>query len=122
MIQYLNPHRYKNTSRYSKLRLIQQTGIDKPYHEVVNSTPDAALLDCQLFHVTGRYINRLDLIAKKFYGDATLWWYIAKQNHIEDPSCVPVDTTLHIPKYDTLLTEGRVLEPLSYVYLNLGVE
>ena len=122
MIQYLNPHRYKNISRYSKLRLIQREGIDKPYHEVVNATPDADLLDCQLFQVTGIYIDRLDLIAKKFYGDASLWWYIAKQNHLEDPSKVPVDTVLQIPRYDTLLTNGRVLEPLSYVYLNLGVE
>lgn len=122
MIQYLNPQRYKNVSRYAKLRLIQQEGVDKPYHEVTNATPDADLLDCQLFHVTGIYVNRLDLIAKKFYGDATLWWYLAKQNHIEDPSVVPVDTTLQIPRYDTLLTDGRVLEPLSYIYLNLGVE
>lgn len=122
MIQYLNPHRYKNTSRYSKLRLIQKDNQSKPYHEVTNATPDARLLDCQLFHVTGVYVNRLDLIAKKFYGDASLWWYIAKQNHLEDPTKVPEDTTLQIPKYNTLLTDGRVLEPLSYIYLNLGVE
>lgn len=122
MIQYLNPQRYKTVSRYAKLRLIQRDTVDRPYHEVTNATPDVDLLDCQLFHVTGIYVNRLDLIAKKFYGDATLWWFLAKQNHIEDPSIVPVDTTLQIPKYDTLLTNGRVLEPLSYIYLNLGVE
>lgn len=122
MIQYLNPQRYSNTSRYAKLRLIQKDDNPKPYHEVTNSTPDADLLDCQLFHVTGIYVDRLDLIAKRFYGDASLWWYIAKQNHLEDAPKVPVDTTLQIPRYDTLLTQGRALEPLSYIYLNLGVE
>lgn len=122
MIQYLNPQRYKNTSRYAKLRLIQRDDQAKPYHEVVNATPDADLLDCQLFQVTGIYIDRLDLIAKKFYGDASLWWYLAKQNHLEDPAKVPSGTTLYIPEYNTLLTQGRVLEPLSYIYLNLGVE
>jgi hypothetical protein len=122
MIQYLNPNRYKNTSRYAKLRLIQKNNEPKSYHEVSNATSDVNLLDCQLFHVVGPYVDRLDLIAKKFYGDASLWWFLAKQNHIEDPSHVPVDSTLEIPKYNTLLTDGRVLEPLSYVYLNLGVE
>jgi hypothetical protein len=122
MIQYLNPQRYKHTSRYSKLRLIQQTNIDKPYHEAANDTPHVEMIDCQLFRVSGIYANRLDLIAQKFYGDSSLWWFIAKQNGIEDPGVVPVDTVLQIPKYNTLLSEGRVLEPLSYIYLNLGVE
>ena len=122
MIQYLNPNRYKNTSRYAKLRLIQSDQTTMPYHEVSNATPDVDMLDCQLFKVTGVYVDRLDLIAKKFYGDASLWWFIAKQNHLEDPCKVPTGTTLEIPRYNTLLTQGRVLEPLSYIYLNLGVE
>lgn len=121
MIQYLNPRQYKTASRYSKLRLIH--GADpKPYHEVVNPTPDADPLDCELYHVVGVYVNRLDLIAQKFYGDPSLWWYIAKQNKIHDPSVVPMGTMLQIPHYNTLLTDGRVLEPMSYVYLNLGVD
>lgn len=120
MIQYLNPNRYKNTSRYAKLRLIQNETEVKPYHEVVNSTPDADILDCDLFTVRGMYVDRLDLIAKKFYGDASLWWFIAKQNHLDDPTIIPSDTVLQIPKYNTLLTNGRVLEPMSYLYLNLG--
>lgn len=121
MIQYLNPRSYKNTSRYSKLRLIQGSS-DKPYHEVVNPTPDVSALDCELFQVTGIYVNRLDLIAFKFYGDATLWWFLAKQNHIDDPLKVPNNTVLQIPTYNSLMTDGRVLEPMSYVYLNLGVD
>lgn len=120
MIQYLNPNRYKNTSRYAKLRLVQNEVEEKPYHEVVNSTPDAEVLDCQLFTVRGEYVNRLDRVAKKFYGDSSLWWYIAKQNHLSDPTTVPSETVLQIPNYNTLLTNGRVLEPMSYIYLNLG--
>lgn len=122
MIQYLNPYAYTKTSRYAKLRTIKKEGVDKSYHEVVNSTPLVDVSDCQLFRVTGTYINRLDLIAEKFYGDASLWWYIAKQNAIPDFDVVPVDTILQIPPYDSLMSDGRVLEPLSYVYLNLGKE
>lgn len=122
MIQYLNPYAYTKPSRYAKLRTIKKEGVDDSYHEVVNATPLVDVSDCQLFRVTGNYINRLDLIAEKFYGDASFWWYIAKQNAIPDFDVVPADTVLQIPPYDSLMSEGRVLEPLSYVYLNLGKE
>ena len=122
MIRYLNPYNYTKPSRYSKLRTIKQDGIEKAYHEVVNATPLVDVSSCQLFKVTGLYINRLDLIADKFYGDASFWWYIAKQNGITNFEVVPADTVLQIPPYDSLMTDGRVLEPLSYVYLNLGEE
>ena len=122
MIRYLNPYNYTRTSRYAKLRTIKRDGVEKSYHEVVNSTPKVDVSSCQLFKVTGLFIDRLDLIADKFYGDASLWWYIAKQNDIIDFEVVPAGTVLQIPPYDSLMTEGRVLEPLSYVYLNLGEE
>lgn len=122
MIQYLNPNRYKNTSRYAKLRLIQKDTNPKPYHEVVNPTPDVDVADCELYIVNGVYVDRPDLIAKKFYGDASLWWFIAKQNKLINPMVIPPGTILQIPKYETLLVDGRVLEPMSYVYLNLGVD
>lgn len=122
MIQYLNPYAYTRDSRYAKLRTIKKEGVSKSYHEVVNPTPLVTVSDCQLFRVTGIYINRLDLIADKFYGEASLWWYIAKQNGITNYDVVPSDTVLQIPPYNSLMTDGRVLEPLSYVYLNLGEE
>lgn len=122
MIRYLNPYNYTKTSRYARLRTIKRDNVEKSYHEVVNATKKVDVANCQLFKVTGLYINRLDLIADKFYGDASLWWYIAKQNDILDFEVVPADTVLQIPPYDSLMTDGRVLEPLSYVYLNLGEE
>lgn len=122
MIHYLNPYAYTKDSRYAKLRTIKQDGIDKSYLEVTNATPLVKTSDCQLYKVTGIYINRLDLIAYKFYGDAGLWWYIAKQNGITDFDVVPSDTVLQIPPYNSLMTDGRALEPLSYVFLNLGEE
>lgn len=122
MIRYLNPREYSNPSRYAKLRLIKNETEAQPYHEVTNATTDASILDCRLFKVHGIYVHRLDLIAEKEYGDASLWWYIAKQNHIEDPTIVPAETLLQIPEFNTLMIEGRALEPMSYVFLNLGVD
>lgn len=124
MIRYLNPRPYNHSCRYAKLRLIQKESEEepRPYHEVVNPTEDVPVVDCKLFTVRGIYVNRLDLIADKFYGDAGLWWFIAKQNHIDDPTIVPAETLLQIPEFTTLMVEGRVLEPMSYVFLNLGVD
>ena len=40
--------------------------------------------------------DRLDLLAHQFYGDVTLWWYIAKANGLNFMT-VPVGTSLRIP-------------------------
>ena len=40
--------------------------------------------------------DRLDLIAQQYYGDVTLWWYIAKANGLKFMN-IPVGTSLRIP-------------------------
>ena len=40
--------------------------------------------------------DRLDLIAQQYYGDITLWWYIAKANNLTFAT-LPVGTSLRIP-------------------------
>ena len=122
MINYLNPYKYSKDSRYMRIRTIKRDNVDKSYHEVTNPSPVVPANECQLYKVAGIYANRLDLIADKFYGDAGLWWYIAKQNGITEFDVVPNDTILQIPPYNSLMTDGRALEPLSYIFLNLGRE
>lgn len=122
MISYLNPYKYGKDSRYMRIRTIKRDNVEKSYHEVTNPSPIVPANECQLYKVAGIYANRLDLIADKFYGDAGLWWYIAKQNGITEFDVVPNDTILQIPPYNSLMTDGRVLEPLSYIFLNLGRE
>lgn len=42
--------------------------------------------------------DRIDLIAKKFLGDASLWWRIMDFNpEVLNPMDIPVGTTLRIP-------------------------
>lgn len=122
MISYLNPYQYSKDSRYMRIRTIKRDNVAKSYHEVTNASPTVSTSECQLYKVAGIYANRLDLIADKFYGDAGLWWYIAKQNGITEFDVVPNDTILQIPPYNSLMTDGRALEPLSYIFLNLGRE
>ena len=46
--------------------------------------------------VVTQYGDRLDLIAHQFYGDKTLWWYIAKANNLKIMN-IPEGTSLRIP-------------------------
>lgn len=62
------------------------------------------------FIVTAGFINRLDLIAYKFYGDSTLYWVIARANNIKDVynSCALGDV-LRIPSIETVFSSGELL-------------
>ena len=47
-------------------------------------------------HLIATEGDRLDNLAFKFYGDASLWWYLAKANKLTDIN-VPGGTQLRIP-------------------------
>ena len=49
--------------------------------------------------------DRLDSLAQQFYGDITLWWYIAKANHIKENK-LRAGALLRIPA-DTKYAKGR---------------
>jgi len=51
--------------------------------------------DGDIFVIT-QYGDRLDNLAHQFYGDVTLWWYIAKANNLAFMT-LPVGTSLRIP-------------------------
>ena len=40
--------------------------------------------------------DRLDTLASQFYGDVTLWWYIAKAYNLKYMT-IPIGTSLRIP-------------------------
>ena len=41
--------------------------------------------------------TRLDNLAQVYYGDSTLWWFIAKANGIRGFTSLPSNTRLRIP-------------------------
>ena len=53
--------------------------------------------------------NRLDLIADKYYNDATLWWIIAYANDIKDPLFVERGTVLRIPSRESVMGRDGVV-------------
>ena len=48
--------------------------------------------------------DRCDNLASQFYGDSSLWWFIARVNHLKTMN-IPAGTSLRIP-IDTKAAEG----------------
>ena len=80
--------------RYSDTKI----KIDKEGKRVYSSTyyPDIPLENSDEFIQT-KAGTRLDNVAHTFYGDASLWWIIAKANGISGKVVIPSQTYLRIP-------------------------
>ena len=83
-------NRYENTKLVHRVRnnnkVISRTTM------IYSSIPES---DDDMYVIT-QYGDRLDLLANQFYGDLTLWWYIAKANGLKT-MIVPIGTSLRIP-------------------------
>ena len=70
--------------RYENSKILKKYGTkSKPEHKHKSTTLYSKIphREEDLWVVT-QYGDRLDLIANQFYGDKSLWWYIAKANHM----------------------------------------
>ena len=82
--------RYENT----KIRKIKKEGSV----EVVSKTTtlyDIIPESDNDTYVISQYGDRLDLLAYQYYGDTSLWWYIAKANNL---------TAMNVPAGKSLVT------------------
>lgn len=114
MITYLKNQEYDKTSRYQVLRLIEDPEESelKPssYLETQNQRVVRKSDNDQYHIVTHAEVNRLDLIADKYYGDASFWWAIALANEYIDPFIVNEGTMVRIPSMYTLIeSRQRIL-------------
>ena len=74
------------------------TKINKKNNRVGYETtiyPDIEEKDSDMFFIAQQG-DRLDLLAQRFYQDASLWWYIARANNLKTMN-VPAGTSLRIP-------------------------
>lgn len=87
---------YNTLSRYRGHRIVEIDGV-----RTIETWKAPTILPQptdQFYRVQAGEVNRLWLIAKKFYGAPNLWWVIALANGIHDPVAeVTVDTELRIP-------------------------
>jgi len=79
--------RYKNTgvSNYKKNKRNFNTTI---YKEVPKKDTDEYFI--------AQEGDRCDNLANQFYGDSTLWWFIARVNDLQTMN-IPAGTSLRIP-------------------------
>jgi hypothetical protein len=57
----------------------------------------------QIIQETG---GNLFQMAAKYYGDATMWWWIAQANNLTDPMLPAGPYSLVIPDFDPIATGG----------------
>ncbi len=56
----------------------------------------------QFHRVTQSDVNRIDLLAYRYYGDCNLWWLIAEANNVSNPLQLEVGVVLRIPSQETI--------------------
>ena len=90
--------RYSN-SKIKKSNVVRGLDNPNPYNDVVSyrttiysSIPES---DKDIW-VIAQPGDRLDLLASQYYGNVSLWWYIAKANNITS-NHIPGGTSLRIP-------------------------
>ena len=85
--------RYSNTKITKKSLLPKQKKIVSSYGTTLYQRMPETNGDLHVISTEG---DRLDNLAFQFYGDASLWWYIAKANNLTALN-VPAGKSLIIP-------------------------
>ena len=78
--------RYKSTDKNKK-------NNKKYYETTIYKKVEEKNSDSYFIAVEG---DRCDNLANRFYGDSTLWWFIAKVNNLTTNN-IPAGTSLRIP-------------------------
>lgn len=109
--QYIVSYSIENNSRYKHIdELLLEDG------KIIKSTLGPINLGVLPFDGVETYVvtaaeeNRIDIIATKFYGNASLYWIICYANRLSDPYNLPIGTFLEIPNIGAL---RRFPNPLS---------
>ena len=89
MSRYENTSIYKQTKKYSKDRKIN---VDKYGTTIYNKVPE----DNSDMYFIAQAGDRCDNLAQRFYGNPSLWWFIARVNNLKTMN-VPAGTSLRIP-------------------------
>jgi len=89
-------------SRYKDIEIVKKTGIRKYTNTIVYPIITPKVDD---IYIIAREGDRLDNLAFQFYGDSTLWWFIAQTNNLSTMN-VPKGTSLRI-SFNTSFAIGR---------------
>jgi nucleoid-associated protein YgaU len=84
-----------STDRYDIPNIIKKIDSGKKVYKTI-LYPVIVESDSDIF-VFAKQNDRLDLLARKYYGDVNRWWIIAHANKIKGTFFLPEDTQLVIP-------------------------
>ena len=88
-------------SRYKNTKLTQKNGTSYYKKTLYKEIPES---DNDIYVIT-QSGDRLDLLAYQYYGDVSLWWYIAKANNLNKMN-IEDNTQIRIPG-STKYAEGK---------------
>lgn len=94
--------RYENSNIIANATKIDSEGNKRPIRRLETTIyPNFDELFADDTYILTQEGDRLDILAKEFYGDEMFWHVIAKANNIGKGSlAVPPGLTLRIPYYD----------------------
>lgn len=124
-IEYMVCRDYGHISRYKGCRQVVHEPKDLVGKYIALETPNPIKSNAShfLYEVPMSEENRLDLIAKKFYGSAQYSWVISYYNGIEDGFTVYGGQKLLIfDNFTDLFAKGELLASIPAMSLNLGYE
>lgn len=116
VIQYVTEHRIEESSirsdvytNSSYITLSDNTTTRGRYLPNIEKLNE--ITNYKIVRVTGKYRDRLDLIAYDHLGDSSLWWIISEVNRdaIIDPLNVPIGIDLKIPSTNDLYKLGYLM-------------
>jgi len=80
-------------SRYDNIKNMKKNGKDYKLTAIYKEIPELPE-DIMVMTQEG---DRFDLLAHQYYGDSSLWWYIAKANQMKFNN-IPAGLTIRIPR------------------------
>ena len=86
--------RYEKTKMGMSKKTHKRKQIFNKYKTTIYDKIPLSNSDIHLITTVG---DRLDLLAQQFYGDSTLWWYIAQANNLSTLNLSP-GSSIRIPK------------------------
>lgn len=124
-IEYNVCRNFDHISRYKGLRQVVHAPLDQDQRFIALETVNPIDIHASYswYEVMPTEENRLDLIAKKFYGSAQYSWVISYMNRIEDGFSVASGQRIMIlDNFMDLFNSGELLASIPAMILNLGAE
>ena len=102
--------RYKGVKSKRKIQTSKFRPVDSSLH-LETTYYEKAPLDNSDMYFLAQEGDRFDHLADRFYGDPTLWWFLARTNNMKDNN-IPAGTQIRVPSTSKLarikINKGKI--------------